>query len=484
MQTKTQPMKTTLKLGNILGVTLLAGILIALMVIAFSSLRVSAADADLSRSDGSWSIEFEETFELGIGPDWTITDTNGATNGEYYWATTTYTYTEGSHSAWVAGGGADGSGLTAGADDYPNNALSSMIHKSVDLSNASTARLTFDYWTETDSTFDLLVVSSSTDGSSFNTLGTYYGNSGGWQSEEIDLSALAGESQVWIQFFFSSDATNTAAGAFIDNIRLESATTFLAYFPVILYIEPPYYYFDDFSDPRSGWPIVDNTHDHRDCFKWEYSSGKTYSSDICDDRTDVKASPLVKLPKGDYEIEVDARFRKATGWWTSYGILFDAKDEPDPNKPDLGDYYMIWILWEGKNKHKWKILRDIPGHQESVTSWKKLDGDKYNYSGDGTAWNTWRIVRTDTTISIYVNDNFLKTVSEKRPTSNYQELFGVYTATYETNRLFVEFDNYLIPNSGSSSAILPGSTRGTFVSQPFSLEMEMMLPDRGIDVER
>ena len=484
MQTKTSPMKTTLKSGNILGVTLLAGILIALMVIAFSSLRASAVDADLSRSSGGWSIEFEETFESGIGPNWTVTDTNGATNGEYYWATTTYTYTEGSHSAWVAGGGADGSGLTAGSNDYPNSALSSMVHDSVDLSSVNAARLTFDYWSETEPQFDLLVVSASTNGSVFNTLVTYDGDSNGWQSKEIDLGALAGESQVWIQFFFSSNATNTAAGAFVDNIRLESATTFLTYMPLVQYTVPPWYYFDDFSDPSSGWPIVDNTHVHNDCFKWYYSSVDTYRADICDDRTDVKVSPLVKLPDGDYEIEVDGRFRVSGGWWTSYGILFDAKDEPDPNKPDLGDYYMVWVLWEGGNKHKWKILKDIPGDQIDLTNWKILDGSKYNYGGNGTAWNTWRIERTDSTISVSVNGNHLRTINESRPTSNYQELFGLFSATYETGKLNVEFDNYLINNGGSSSSVRQGSARGTFVSQPFGSEMELRLPDRGLEIER
>lgn len=479
MQSRTVTKKSTTKTSHLVGMILVAGILIVLTIALFAGLSMQAEGAELPASISGWTTVFEENFESGIGPNWTVADTNGATNGEYYWATTSFISSEGSNSAWVTGGGVDGSLLTPGTDDYPNNALSSMIHDSVDLSGATVARLTFDYWIDSEATFDPLVVSASTDGSTYNNLAVYDGNSGGWQSEEISLNALVGESQVWIQFFFNSNASNTAAGAFVDSIRLESATEFTMFMPLIPKpLPPPYFYFDDYSDPSSGWPIVDNTHVSNDCFKWFYSSVETYRSDICDDRTDVKASPLVKLPTGDYEIEVDARFREAGGWWTAYGILFDAKNEPDPNKPDLGDYYMLWVLWEGQQKHKWKILKDVPGKQISLTEWAILDGSDYNYGSNGTSWNTWRVERTNNTIAIYLNDNHLRTINESRPTTNYQELFGLYTSTYETDRLKVAFDNYYVFGEANGPAIRLGNGQGTYISKPFSAELERMLPER------
>jgi hypothetical protein len=484
MELNPQIMEQRLRSRKLLGITVLAVSMMILLIITISSFIKPAEGANPSANNGGWTLVFEESFESGIGADWTVSDTNGATNGEYYWATTSNNQSAGSFSAWVAGGGTDGSALTAGTDDYPNYALSSMIHDPVDLSGQNSARLTFDYWTDTESTFDILVVSASTDGSNYTNLAVRDGSSSGWQSEEVNLDAYAGQSQVWIRFFFSSNSTTTAEGVYVDDIRLETASEFFSYFPIIIYTVPPYFYFDDFSDPGSGWPIIDNTHNPQDCFKWEYGDTETYKSDICDDRTDVKVSPLVKLPDGDYEIEVDGRFRESGGWWTSYGILFDAKDEPDPNKPDLGDYYMVWVLWEGSKKHKWKILKDVPGDQIDLTSWSILDGSDYNYSGSGTAWNTWKISRTDSQISVSVNGNHLRTVNESRPTSNYQELFGVFSATYETNRLKVAFDNYLITTDGNSSSATKSITGGTYVSQPFSPEMERMLPGQGEGVER
>lgn len=271
---------------------------------------------------------------------------------------------------------------------------------------------------------------------------------------------------------------NSPAFADQDSTTESEAVSQIA-LPLISYQKLTFFYFDDFSDPNSGWPIVDNRHVSNDCFRWYYNEG-TYNAEICDDRTDVKVGPLVKLPESSYEIEVVSRFNSSGGWWTSYGILFDAKDEPDPNKPDLGDYYMIWVLWEGSNVHKWKILNDItgPGKQIDVTKWEILNSDEYNYGSNGNAFNTWKIVRTADTISVYVNDNHLATVGEKRPTTNYQYLFGLYTATYETgtkqNPLRTNFDSYKVValenNAQDVEALRPLSVGGTYVVEPFDLD--------------
>jgi hypothetical protein len=265
-------------------------------------------------------------------------------------------------------------------------------------------------------------------------------------------------------------------------------TETIIYFPIVFhnYPEPTEYYFDDFSNPASGWPVKDNTWNHQDCWKWYYNtSANTYNNDICDDRTDVKVSPLVRLPDGDYVISADARFGTSKDmWWTAYGILFDAKDDPNPSKPDLGDYYMLWVLWEGSGKHKWKILKDVPGDQEDVTSWKILDSSYYNYGGNGTAFNNWRIVRTSGRIAVYVNGHRLANVGEPRPTTNSQFLFGLYSSTYETSINRVAFDNYLVDYlNADARADVPYWTwdhKATGVVSSGEFELEHLLPSGGV----
>jgi hypothetical protein len=228
---------------------------------------------------------------------------------------------------------------------------------------------------------------------------------------------------------------------------------------------------------------VDNTWNPQDCFKWYYSNSQTYHNDICDDRTDVKVSPGVQLPVGDYVLEADGRFRQSNDmWWTSYGILFDAKDEPDPNKPDLGDYYMVWVLWEGSNKHKWKIMQDKPGgKQEDVTPWRILDGSYYDYGNEGTNFNHWKIERTDSRIRVFVNGKQLADVGNARPTTNNQIWFGLYSSTYETSVMKAGYDNYLV-DFLSADASFDGpywssadASESIIVSGQF--ELENLLPD-------
>ncbi len=237
------------------------------------------------------------------------------------------------------------------------------------------------------------------------------------------------------QFYYRVRAIRTS-----ENLYSDWSNTVVGYGP----------YFDNFNS-NTGWPVIDHTWDSSDCFKWFFANGN-YNVDICDDRTDVKASPLVRLPSGDYEIEVDARWREPGSWWDAYGILFDAKDDPDPNNPDLGDYYMLWVLWEGEDKVLYKVLEDGPGYQKDLFSWVRLHSDTYNYDNHGTGWNHWKITRTSNSITIHLNGHHLRTVSIPRPTTNNQYLFGVYASTYETHPVKISFDNYLVKGFGASSS--------------------------------
>jgi len=457
----------------IVGLSVASILVVFVFIMALSSVAANEVE---ETAVTVWTSVISDTFESGIGG--TVTDLDGpTTNGEYFWATTTFTVSEGTNSAWATGGGADGSALTVGTDNYPPNAMSALTYGPVDLSSYAIVRLSYDYWVNTASSDDQLLVQASTDGTAFTSLMSHDGSMSSFQSNNISLNTYNGSNQVWIRFYFTSNGSDEDLGAFIDNMLLEAADTQEIYMPLVS-LDPtptplPYFYYDDFSDNTSGWQEIDNRHDKDNCYRWIYTGG-VYHADICDDRTDIKNSPFVDLPVGDYDLEVSARFTdRDSGWWTAYGVLFDAKNDPDPSNPDLGDYYMLWVLWEGKNQAKFKLINDIPGKQKSVFNWRDVPS-AYN---QGTGWNTWRIVRTENHIAIYLNGEYVTTVSESRPRTNYQTLFGVYVSTYETNHLGVEFDNYKIIaldgslNYGSASQVADPY----FVSGEFSLEA--LLPD-------
>ncbi|MCA9921039.1 MAG: hypothetical protein KC421_01640 [Anaerolineales bacterium] len=467
----------TLRANTVLiGLSIASFLVVIVLVLALSSV---AATGTNETAVTAWTNVINDTFESGIGG--TAVDLDGATNGEYFWATSTYTAGAGTTSAWATGGGAQGSALTAGTDNYPPNAESALTYGPVDLSSYAIAQLSYDYWTETEAATDLLQVRISTDGTNFSLLSSFDGSSSGWQSDSINLNSYAGEAQVWVRFYFTSNGSTEDMGVFIDNVLLEASDAQLVYLPVVrkdptptptpTATPVPYFYFDDFSDSNSGWPKVDHRNVSDDCYRWVYKND-VYHADICDDRTDIKASPLVNLPTGDYEIEVDARFSTPdSGWWTAYGIIFDGKDDPNPSNPDLGDFYMLWVLWEGTGQGKYKLINDVPGQQKDVFDWRALPS-AYKYGSSNNEWNTWRIVRTNSTISIYLNDQFVTTAGASRPTTNYQVLFGVYVSTYETNKLSVEFDNYKVVALDGSLNYGPANQAADpyFVSGDFSLE--------------
>lgn len=214
---------------------------------------------------------------------------------------------------------------------------------------------------------------------------------------------------------------------------------------VITCSTPAYFYYcDDFEEPDSGWPVFDHTQDPFDCSKAYYDSGE-YRIDICRDRLIRMLSPLVSLPDDDYSLEVRARFRENNRWWTGYGIAFEAaSDSHVISDTNSADYYLLWVLWEDHNIHKWQVLKAVPGDMYDVTPWETLPQDAYNYGNDGLAWNTWRIERTATTIKILVNDSLLAELPVSRPDVNTHNKFGLYSAVYETDGAWTAFDYFII----------------------------------------
>jgi hypothetical protein len=205
-----------------------------------------------------------------------------------------------------------------------------------------------------------------------------------------------------------------------------------------------FYYCDDFEEPDSGWPVFDHTQVPLDCSKAYYDSGE-YRIDICRDRFSRRVSPLVSLPDDDYSLEVRARFRENNLWWTRYGIAFEAAFNSHViSDTNSADHYLLWVLWEGRDIHKWRVTKTVSGDVYNVTPWETLPQDAYNYGDYGLAWNTWRIERTDTTIKILVNDSLLAEVAESRTDANTQNKFGLYSAVYETDGSWATFDHFII----------------------------------------
>jgi hypothetical protein len=159
-----------------------------------------------------------ETFE-GLFPNtlWRVYDSNGTTNGEYYWDDDNYKPYSGSWSAWPANGGRN-------ARDpqyyyYPNNARSWMKFGPFSLRYAQQARLFFRYWNQSEANYDKFWWTYSCNGTNFYG-GNTSGNSGGWRYRYFNIPCR-GDSTVWIGFYFQSDGSVVDDGPFVDNVYIQ-----------------------------------------------------------------------------------------------------------------------------------------------------------------------------------------------------------------------------------------------------------------------
>ena len=152
---------------------------------------------DMDSGVGGWSHEgVEDEWELGTptsGP-------GGAHSGNSCWGTDL-----------------DG--------DYNVSSSQYLISEAIDLSDASSATLSFYGWYDTEANYDYGYVEISESGAAgpWAELATYHGAGAAWTLEEIDISEYAGKGadDVRIRFGLTSDHSNHKAGLYIDDVAIK-----------------------------------------------------------------------------------------------------------------------------------------------------------------------------------------------------------------------------------------------------------------------
>lgn len=161
--------------------------------------------------------DFEESWPASpwrVEHDHTVADVD--------WGRTAFRSSQGHHSIWCAGSGA---AAPAAGDPVPPGTASWAIAGPIDLGEATTAHLQFDFWLQTEASHDLFMWLVSTDGEHFNGLASSR-STNGWQTVITDLSdwgdagSVLGASRVWIAFVYTSDHSNVFEGAYVDAVRL------------------------------------------------------------------------------------------------------------------------------------------------------------------------------------------------------------------------------------------------------------------------
>lgn len=177
-----------------------------------------------------WGNLFTENFESTFpGSRWQL-------DGNPTWGKVTLRKHAGTYSAYAVGGGA---AKVTPPGPYPPNKVTWMVSGPYDLTQASDAELVFYHWTNTEYTSDFkhddLCTFASIGGDFYGEcyFGNFTqepGNVQGWNPGSFDLTDvhqlgnLAGKPQVWIAFYFASDASNQFEGAYVDDVALRVFT--------------------------------------------------------------------------------------------------------------------------------------------------------------------------------------------------------------------------------------------------------------------
>jgi hypothetical protein len=154
-----------------------------------------------------------ESASINTSPGWSISENGAATAcwGE--------SYIFGAHAGNWSAYATSGCGGNSPGTNYPNSVSTTATYGPFSLANVSDARLEFWYNSNTETAFDHFCYGISDDGVTF-VNECVSGNSGGFRQEVVSLKDYAGDSSVWIDFYFFSDSSVTAPGTWIDDIHI------------------------------------------------------------------------------------------------------------------------------------------------------------------------------------------------------------------------------------------------------------------------
>lgn len=195
------------------------------------------------------------------------------------------------------------------------------------------------------------------------------------------------------------------------------AATSTIYLPLVMRNMIPCFY-DDFSDPGSGWYVGAGS-------GWSigYLNGE-YQILLTENNTWAWGSPVRPLPN-NYRIEVDARLTSNNA--ASYGLLFGSDEQTG-----TGYEFAVFPM-----EQAYVIVRYDPGG-----AWEVLEDEDYNpVIHAGTATNRLGIDRIGSSIHAYVNGVLVATWDDDSYTGT-GLTYGLLANSYDEGAIDARFDNF------------------------------------------
>lgn len=178
-------------------------------------------------------------------------------------------------------------------------------------------------------------------------------------------------------------------------------------------------FFDDFSNPASGWEVTDNKYEHT-----EYLNGEYRVAPKQDDILVFYAAPTCS--RADYAVELDARWVSTPGG--SYGIVFGA----------VADYSRFYIFEVDADLQVYSVWRMDPAGWTEVVPWA--------YSGaihSGSGSNHLALTVQGSQMTLQINGSYLGAWSDGSLSgSTYVGLMVL--SYYDQPNYDARFDNFAV----------------------------------------
>jgi hypothetical protein len=201
------------------------------------------------------------------------------------------------------------------------------------------------------------------------------------------------------------------------------------------------FYFDDFSNPASGWPSGESTN-----VLIEYLNNE-YRILVKNPHVSVGASPGSVI--SDYIVVSDVR--NVTGTYGAYGIMFDYV--PD----DLHLY--VFGIDPASNYAIWRVVDG---------AWTPLASGFTDSIHSETASNQLKIERKGRQIWAYVNGELLNIIDEATLTGSRH--LGLLARSYAETNVDIRFDNFTVyPITCGASSTLLSQGGGMAVNKVFDM---------------
>lgn len=245
-------------------------------------------------------------------------------------------------------------------------------------------------------------------------------NTNGWVKRTVDLGTYAGQT-VSLQIRVETDESLNS-NYFVDDVALSGSTPpseRYVYLPLVL---RNFWagFFDDFSNPQSGWYV-----DEDENVIWRYLSGE-YQIYLKQKDWWAFSTPDLVLPS-DYRIEVEAR--KVSAGVCAYGLIFGTR-----YTADSWETYEV-LIWPTDREFLVE-KRTIDGSWIVLKDWAYSSAINENY---GT--NRIRIDRIGTSIKVYINGTMVASITDSSFTSPGRDA-GVIVYSYWDAPVDVRFDNF------------------------------------------